>query len=179
MLAGGAARRMAGRDKPGIEIDGATLLDRVIAATKEAERVIVVGPERRTATDVQWVRERPPGGGPVAAISAAMSQVAQPWCLVLAADLPWIAPAIPLLLRASRSGDVAVLSSAGRRNHLAAAWPTHALRGALGALTAVENAAARELFRTVQVVEVPDGGGWGQDCDTWDDVERARERAVR
>jgi molybdopterin-guanine dinucleotide biosynthesis protein A len=123
---------------------------------------------------VTWVREEPPGGGPVAAIAAGVEQVEQHWCLVLAADLPAVAPAVPLLLTAAVHADVAVLATAGRRNHLAAAWRTDALRGAVSALDAVTGAAARQLFTAVDVVEVPDDREWGRDCDTWDDVERAR-----
>lgn len=179
VLAGGDARRLGGTDKAGIDIGGTALLDRVVAAAVGAERVIVVGPERATEAPVRWVREDPPGGGPVAALAAALPLVGQRWTLVLAADLPWIAPAVPLLLSESTKADVAVLAVGGRRNHLAVVWRTDALRARLERLDDVDGAAVRELFVGVEVAEVIDEGEWGVDCDTWDDVEHARARHAR
>lgn len=178
ILAGGSARRLDGTDKPAIEIDGTTLLDRTVAAAKGAERIVVVGPRRPTASEVLWAREDPPGGGPVAAIAAALDQAEAAYCLVLAADLPWIGPAVPLLLSAATNTDAAVLTTAGRRNHLAAAWSADALREAVGRLDEVSGAAARELYVGVRVVEVSDEADWGIDVDTWDDVKAAQERGT-
>jgi molybdopterin-guanine dinucleotide biosynthesis protein A len=176
ILAGGDARRLDGADKPAIEIDGLSLLNRAIAAAKGAGHVIVVGPERATADPVHWTREDPTGGGPVAAIAAGLHDVEEPWCLVLAADLPWVAPAIPLLLVAASKADVAVLTTIGRRNYLAAVWRTDALRAAVDALDEVHGAAARDLFVGAHVVHVSDEDDWGRDCDTWADVEAAKAR---
>jgi molybdopterin-guanine dinucleotide biosynthesis protein A len=176
ILAGGSAHRLDGTDKPGIEVGGVSLLDRVIAAANGAERVVVVGPQRPTGEKVLWTREEPPGGGPVAAIAAALDLVEEAYCLLLAADLPWIAPAVPLLLSGVTKTDVAVLTTAGRRNHLAAVWSIDALRGAVGDLDDVSGAAARELYAGVQVVEVSDEADWGIDCDTWADIEAAQAK---
>jgi molybdopterin-guanine dinucleotide biosynthesis protein A len=177
VLAGGSARRLDGVDKPAIEIDGRSMLDRVIAATDGAHHVVVVGPERALPARVRWVRENPPGGGPVSAIAAGIEHVGASWTLVLAADLPWVAPAVPLLLSAATDVDVAVLATGGRRNYLAAVWRTDALRTALSGLTEIANAAARDLYTPAVVTEVTDDRSWGQDCDTWDDIERARKKA--
>jgi molybdopterin-guanine dinucleotide biosynthesis protein A len=173
VLAGGRAERLGGADKPGIVINGSTLLDRVIAAAHGAVRVIVVGPERATNCDVLWAREDPPGGGPVAGIAAGLESVEEAWCLLLASDLPEIGPAVPLLLSAAAQVDAAVLTSGERRNHLAAVWRVSALHAAIDRLDTVENAAARELYIGADVVDVNDEKGWGMDCDTWDDVRRA------
>jgi molybdopterin-guanine dinucleotide biosynthesis protein A len=177
VLAGGRAERLGGTDKPAIVIGTSTLLDRVIAAAHGAQRVIVVGPRRETASAVQWTREQPPGGGPVAAIAAGLPLVEQAWCLLLAADLPGIAPAVPILLTSAARADAAVLTQDQRRNHLAAVWRTTALRAALDALDTVDGAPARQLYAGVDVVDVTDKKGWGMDCDTWDDVRRAEHEA--
>jgi molybdopterin-guanine dinucleotide biosynthesis protein A len=176
VLAGGSARRLDGADKPALMIGGRTLLDRVIDAAHGAERIVVVGPERETRTHVLQVREDPPGAGPVAAVAAGLGLVQQAWCLVLAADLPWIAPAVPLLLTAARGADAAVLVTAGQRNHLAAVWRTDALRAAVRRLGQLADAPARALYTGVAVTEVHDDRDWGQDCDTWDDVAHARAK---
>lgn len=174
ILAGGAAGRLDGADKPGLEIDGRTLLDRAVDAAHGAERIVVVGPQRDTATRVEWAREDPPGGGPVAAIAAGLDRVSEAYCLLLAADLPWVAGAVPYLLTAANGTDVAVLADEGHRHYLAAVWDTSALRRAVAGLPQVRDAAARELYSGMAIIDVSDDGNWSADCDTWADVEAAR-----
>jgi molybdopterin-guanine dinucleotide biosynthesis protein A len=155
-------------------LDGRPLLDHVLAAVADAARIVVVGPERPTSVPVRWCREAPVGGGPVAAIAAGLAEVTAPVCVLLAADLPRIAPAVPGLLAALTGHDAAVLQSAGRRNHLAAAWRTPALRAAVAGIGGPAGAAARDLYLECDVAEVDDPGQWGRDCDTWADVEALR-----
>jgi molybdopterin-guanine dinucleotide biosynthesis protein A len=181
ILAGGSARRLGGVAKPQLPIDGVSLLDRVLAAVAGAERVIVAGPQQPVSAPVVWVREEPPGGGPVAALAAALSETSAPVVVVLAADLPWIAPAVPLLVSTLTTGSdpqVAVLADPdGRLNFLAAAWRRDALAAALGRIAQPHGAAAKHLFAGLDPALVADTGGWGADCDTWDDVRTARESA--
>jgi molybdopterin-guanine dinucleotide biosynthesis protein A len=109
VLAGGAARRLGGRDKPALPIGGRPMLDRVLAAASGATCRIVVGPARAdVAADVIQVREDPPGGGPVAALAAGLAELDHPGepggsdriggragdlVAVLAADLPFLVSA--------------------------------------------------------------------------------------
>jgi molybdopterin-guanine dinucleotide biosynthesis protein A len=178
VLAGGTARRLGGVDKPALDVGGSTLLDRALAAAGDARRLVVVGPERSVARAVVWCREEPIGGGPVAAIAAGLPLTSADVVLVLAADLPWVAPAVPVLLSALRpSSDVALLvDSSGRVNHLAAAWHRDALERALAEVGDPDGAAVHALVRTASWVHVLDTGGWGRDCDTWDDLAQARQR---
>ncbi|MFE2531931.1 molybdenum cofactor guanylyltransferase, partial [Streptomyces sp. NPDC059371] len=90
VLAGGAARRLGGEDKPGVRVGGRTLLDRVLAACADAGRTVVVAGPRPTARPVEWAREDPPGGGPLAALDAGLRHTAAPYVLVLSADLPFL-----------------------------------------------------------------------------------------
>ncbi|WP_246094840.1 DUF6457 domain-containing protein [Streptomyces roseicoloratus] len=76
VLAGGAARRLGGADKPGVRVGGRPLLDRVLAACRDAGRVVVVAEPRATARPVEWAREDPPGGGPAAALDAGLRHLA-------------------------------------------------------------------------------------------------------
>ncbi|MDT4922611.1 MAG: hypothetical protein QOG01_324 [Pseudonocardiales bacterium] len=178
VLAGGAARRLGGVDKPQLEVDGATLLDRAVAAAADADAVVVVGPRQPVAADVTWCREEPPGGGPVAAAAAGLHGTAADVVLVLAADLPWVAPAVPLLLAAVADAEVALLvDPSGRVNYLAAAWRRPAFVAALAAVGQVQGASMRSVVAMARRPElVPDTGGWGRDCDTWDDLAEARNR---
>ena len=178
VLAGGGARRLGGVAKPQVDVGGVTLLDRVVAAVSGAGTVVVVGPHQPVTGAVQWAREEPPGSGPVAGLVAALPFVSAPVVVTLAADLPWIAPAVPLLLDAVPVDGVAVLvDTDGRRNHLAAAWRTSALRDALTSLGEPRGARVGALLRRAPaVVDVRDLDGAGRDCDTWDDVDAARAR---
>lgn len=175
VLAGGQARRLSGAAKPQLAVDGHTLLDRVVAAVHDARRIVVVGPRQPVAGQVVWCRERPPGGGPVAALAAGLPETRADEIVVLAADLPWIAPAVPELLAALAGHGVALLvDSAGRPNYLAAAWRRSELAAALHRVGPPAGAAMRGLLDGVARADVADQGGWGQDCDTWDDLASAR-----
>src|SRR3954469_15553631 len=71
VLAGGAARRMGGADKPALPVAGQSMLIRVLAAVHDADPRVVVGlvpPD--LPVQVHSTREDPPGGGPVAAAAA-------------------------------------------------------------------------------------------------------------
>lgn len=72
VLAGGAGRRLGGVDKAALRVGGQPLLERVLAAVSDADRVLVVGPRRSVSTGREpfWVRERPPGSGPLAGLAA-------------------------------------------------------------------------------------------------------------
>ena len=124
------------------------------------------------------MREDPPGGGPVAAIAAALELVEEQYCLVLAADLPWIAGAVPLLLMAAANTDVAVLATAGPpQQPRRGVAHRRVARCGRPAWTRRVDAAVRDLLAMVQVIDVPDDDDWGADCDTWADIEAAREKA--
>lgn len=175
VLAGGGAARLGGVDKPQLRVGGRTLLDRAVAAVSDAGRVVVVGPEQPVAGEVTFCREDPPGGGPVAAIAAGLPHTTADVVVVLAADLPWIAPAVPALLAALPLSGVALLvDEGGRANYLAAAWQRGALLAALTALGEPAGASARALAALTEQVHVADRSGWGRDCDTWDDLAQAR-----
>jgi molybdopterin-guanine dinucleotide biosynthesis protein A len=185
VLAGGAGRRLGGVDKPAELVGGRSLLERVVAAAGDAQRVVVVGPRRSQRLEVPnviWRREAPPGSGPVAAIAAGVGETSAPTVLVLAADLPDIAPAIPRLRSAVEAGThLALLADEeGRPNLLAAAWRREALLSALRVLGDPVGVAVRSLVAVAGAPTlVPDIGGWGRDCDTWEDLAAARRRHER
>jgi len=178
VLAGGAARRLGGADKPMLEVDGTPMLTRVLDAVSAAQTRVVVGPRRLIEGAVTWCQETPPGGGPVAAIAAALPLTTAPVIVVLAADLPWIAAAVaPLLAALQPSVDVAMLRAGDHSNYLAAAWHRRALTAALDRVADPRGASMRTLVAAATVAEVADPG-WGDDCDTWADLARARDHAT-
>lgn len=182
VLAGGKATRLDGADKPGLEVAGTSLLDRVLAAVADADRIVVIGPARPVSPAVTWCREQPPGGGPVSALAAGLEHVDADVVLTLAADLPWIAPAVPVLLAAlsgTGSDYAALVDGEGRVNYLAAAWRRASLARALTSAGDPRGRSMRSLVSAAAMIEVPDAGGWGLDCDTWDDLDAARRRLHR
>ncbi|MER7587229.1 NTP transferase domain-containing protein [Micromonospora sp. NPDC127501] len=90
VLAGGAARRMGGLDKPALPVAGRPMRDRVLAAVSDATPRVLVGAAAAVPAGVRVVREDPPGGGPVAAAAAGLALLDPDVRVValLAADLP-------------------------------------------------------------------------------------------
>ncbi|WP_371517892.1 molybdenum cofactor guanylyltransferase [Kitasatospora sp. NBC_01300] len=181
--AGGAARRLGGADKPGLTVGETTLLDRVLAACTGARTTVVVGPDRPTArTGVRRTREQPPGGGPVAAVAAGLDLVTAPTVLLLAADLPFldrrtVDRLVTVLAEAGPAVEAAVLVDAGGRDQpLAAAYRTAPLRTALAALGDPAGLPLRRLIGGLARQLVADTDNVAYDCDTWEDLEQARER---
>ncbi|MGW8697294.1 NTP transferase domain-containing protein [Streptomyces eurythermus] len=183
VLAGGAARRLGGADKPGVRVGGRALLDRVLAACADARTTVVVAAPRPTARPVRWTREDPPGGGPLAALAAGLRHTTAGHTVVLSADLPFLRPGtLRRLLTALRDtgADGALLTDAGGRDQpLVAAYRTAALRRELAALAAAHGALTglplRRLTGTLRLTRVPDPLA-SFDCDTWDDIADARAR---
>ncbi|MGI5376784.1 NTP transferase domain-containing protein [Streptomyces sp. CA-251387] len=139
VLAGGAARRLGGADKPAVRVGGRALLDRVLAACADARTTVVVADPRPTARPVTWAREDPPGGGPLAALDAGLRHTTAERVVVLSADLPFLDEGtVRRLLAALRTSgaDGALLTDAGGRDQpLVAAYRASALRRELAALT--------------------------------------------
>ncbi|MEE6258392.1 molybdenum cofactor guanylyltransferase [Plantactinospora sonchi] len=73
VLTGGAGRRMGGVDKPALPVAGRSMRERVLAAVSDAEPRVVVGTTEGLPPGVHGVRERPAGGGPVAATAAGLA----------------------------------------------------------------------------------------------------------
>ncbi len=191
VLAGGAARRMGGADKPTLTVAGQSMLTRVLAAVHDADPRIVVG---RVPPDlpvqVHSTREDPPGSGPVAATAAGLALVPDDvsYTALLAADLPLLTgEAIDVLRLTAESAPMqgAVYRDAeGRRQMLCGVWRTAALRQAIDHLIEergrLDGASVRELMNHMRVAEVswrrPGPPPWF-DCDTDDDLRTAEEWA--
>jgi molybdopterin-guanine dinucleotide biosynthesis protein A len=179
VLAGGAARRLGGQDKPGLRIGGRTLIQRVLAAGREAgaATLIVVGPRRDDVDNVLFVQDEQ--DGPVLAVKRGLAEVSAPWVALLAADLPFLrARHIGALLRAAAGKNGAVLvDDDGREQWLAGCWRTETLRRAL---ETYQGKSLHGLLAPLGPATIrPEPGEpppW-LDCDTPADVEHARQLA--
>ncbi|MBZ4320022.1 NTP transferase domain-containing protein [Streptomyces huiliensis] len=182
VLAGGAARRLGGADKPGLRIGGRSLLDRVLGACAGARTTVVVGPRRATVRPVTWAREQPPGGGPLAALSAGLRHTSAEVVLALSADLPFLdAGAVEALVGAALDGtEGAVVTDAGGRDQpLVAAYRAEPVRREL-ALLATEHGTltglpVRLLTQGLSLTRLTHHEA-SFDCDTWEDIGTARAR---
>jgi molybdopterin-guanine dinucleotide biosynthesis protein A len=155
----------------------------VLVAAADAERRIVVGPPQPMPADVRRVRERPPGGGPVAALRAGLAEVSTDVVALLAGDLPFVTGTLVAELRARLSGDgVLVVDEGGRDQFLLGVWRTDALRAAVAgadgptSLRRVLAPLAPDRYRPV--IEPGTPPPW-TDCDTPADLARARALAAR
>jgi molybdopterin-guanine dinucleotide biosynthesis protein A len=165
--------------------DGATLLERSIAAAGGARRIVVVGPEPADLPfGVLSCREEPPFAGPAAAIAAGLASLRlartagegdAEMVLVLACDMPRAADAVRALREsaAARAGGVMASSPDGRLQPLAGFYRTAALQRAVDDAEAGHTLTHGSVFALlarldVQAVTVPAGST--DDVDTWDDA---------
>ncbi|MGX1882304.1 NTP transferase domain-containing protein [Streptomyces sp. NPDC055287] len=184
VLAGGAAKRLGGVDKPGVRVGGRTLLDRVLGVCRGAGTTVVVGGRRATVRAVEWAREEPAGGGPLAALDAGVRRTAAGSLLVLSADLPFIHPGtVQRLLDAldSPGAEAALLVDPGGRDQpLVAAYRAEPLRRELALLATEHGGLAglplRLLTHELALTRVAAGPLDSFDCDTWEDIAAARSR---
>ncbi|WP_409328753.1 molybdenum cofactor guanylyltransferase [Trujillonella humicola] len=178
VLAGGRAARLGGQAKPQLQVGGRSMLAAVLAAVADAEPRVVVGPPQPVAEGVVVVRERPPGGGPVAAMRAGLARVDAGVVAVLAGDLPFLTAELVRGLRQRLTGDgVLVVDDAGRDQWLLGVWRTAALRAALtgtsGHVPVRRVLAPLAVTRWRPPVEAGRPAPW-TDCDTPADLARAR-----
>jgi len=104
VLAGGASRRM-GTDKRLVDVDGSPMLQRVIDALVDGTEILVVTDparplprDRFTDPRIRHVADIRPGEGPLAGLEAGLTAARADTVLVVAADMPWLEPAILRLL---------------------------------------------------------------------------------
>ncbi|MFS0694250.1 NTP transferase domain-containing protein [Streptomyces nitrosporeus] len=184
VLAGGAARRLGGADKPGLRVGGRSLLDRVLSVCTGARTTVVVGGRRPTPRPVVWARETPVGGGPLAALDAGVRKTDQDIVLVLSADLPFLAEkTVHSLLAAARSDHregAMCTDPDGRDQPLVAAYRAEPLRRELALLATEHGHLAglplRLLTGELDLARVEAGPLASFDCDTWEDIAAARAR---
>jgi molybdenum cofactor guanylyltransferase len=113
IVAGGRARRLGGALKPLLVVDGETILtrQRAVLEPRAAEVVIALAAGDAhaplAAQGVRAVYDVVPDAGPLAGIAAGFAASARPWLLVVAGDMPYLAPSVldALLAGAGEPGD--------------------------------------------------------------------------
>jgi molybdopterin-guanine dinucleotide biosynthesis protein A len=181
VLAGGRAARLGGQAKPQLVVGGRPMLMTVLDAVVEADRRVVVGPPQPVPAGVVLVREQPPGGGPVAALRAGLTEVSTDVAVLLAGDLPFLTADLIEELRQRLTGDgVLVVDDSGRDQLLLGVWRTAALRAAVADTsgpTSLRKVLAPLAVRRLRPAVPPGAPPPWMDCDTPGDLARARQLA--
>ena len=184
ILCGGTSRRLGGGDKTRESLSGTMVLDHLLDDLPSDWPMVCVGEMRATTRSVQWCRESPAGGGPVAGIAAGLELIRDlgaatdhdAICVVVGGDMPFAATALPTLVDAlnAQPGLDAVLASDpdGRTQPLLAAYRFEALRAALPG----ESGGARlmAVVDALLVGTVPCDSQTVLDVDTPEALEHAR-----
>jgi molybdenum cofactor guanylyltransferase len=186
VLAGGGSRRWGGRDKTAVLLGSRTVLEHAVrslaaGAGVPLAAVVVAGPldhpARPALPGVRWVREEPPGGGPVAGLAAAVEAlpVDADAVVVGAGDAPFGGDAAPSLRAALTGGLDAVIGvdPSGRDQLLLGVHRIGALRAAL-ASTGVAGARMRDVLVPMNLARVPVDARAALDLDTPEDLAVAR-----
>lgn len=152
ILAGGRGSRMAGREKGKVELRGRPLLQHLLDGLPSDVPLVVVGPGQAVTKDVTFVREAPIGGGPVAALGAALRVTQTAAIGLMAVDMPLVAPVISALVR-HWSGQPALVpvDSAGHAQPLCAVYATDALRPVLDSLAPLSGLAMKDVLSRLAV----------------------------
>ncbi|GGF48483.1 hypothetical protein GCM10011519_23120 [Marmoricola endophyticus] len=175
MLAGGTGRRLDHTDKAELDLGDETLLDRALRTVAGIGSVVVVGPDALPTGGLRTVREEPAYGGPAAGMIAGLRAVPEAeTVLVLAVDMPGVAPAtVERLVGALDEHDGAVLHD-GRRQPLCGVYRRTAVLATAPA--DASGLAVRDLLAGLRLAEVDALPGEALDVDTWADLDDARAR---
>jgi molybdopterin-guanine dinucleotide biosynthesis protein A len=174
LLTGGTSRRM-GFDKTTIRVDGVPCAERIARVMSAVlHPVIEVGPGHCGLTTV---RERPPGSGPLAAMSEGLAELrrvsrADVAVVVVAGDLPFVTElALRMLIEWMPEGCSVVPVVDGRAQPLCARWSVADLDHA-EAVLAQGDRSLKQLLLRPDVVMV-DESDWpvGVDARTFSDID--------
>lgn len=174
VVAGGSGRRLGGVAKPWLLVRGRPIIEHVLAALEHrVATVVLVGQPPRDwliPPDLMVTVEQPPGGGPAAAVRAALPLL-QPnteEVLLVAGDAPHIGDVIAQLLEQPLRADGIALRSDGEVQFLLSRVALAPLRAALEA----GGTSMRSVFDHLQIDLLEASV---LDADTWEDVVRLRK----
>ncbi|MBE2248436.1 MAG: molybdenum cofactor guanylyltransferase [Myxococcus sp.] len=134
VIAGGVGKRLGGRVKGLLELDGAPLISRLFALATDGDEVLVVTntPEAFARFGHAMVGDLVPGKGAPGGVVTALVTATTDWVLVVASDMPFLerAHVAALLAQAVDGVEVVVATRAGAleplcalyRRSLAAQW---------------------------------------------------------
>ncbi|HJW81916.1 MAG TPA: molybdenum cofactor guanylyltransferase MobA, partial [Acidiferrobacterales bacterium] len=128
ILAGGRSRRMQGRDKALLAVQGETLLAHVIRRLRPQVNALALNSNAAPAIFATYglpvIPDRLAGFlGPLAGIHAGLLQYPEDYLVTVAVDLPFLPPDLVTRLRAGLGTKSCAYASDGKRHALALLWP--------------------------------------------------------
>ena len=176
VLSGGGATRLDGADKATLEHDGRTLLEHALDAVAAASEVVVVGPTVPTSRPVTFTRESPPGGGPLAGLTAGVAALAASpdLVVVLAVDMPHVTADTVARLWSARPATATPTAPGWSTTPVAASSRAPSAALLVPAPGDADGLPMRALMERERTVDVPPLGHEADDVDTWADVARLR-----
>ncbi|MGC2239656.1 MAG: molybdenum cofactor guanylyltransferase [Acidimicrobiia bacterium] len=169
VLAGGAGSRM-GTDKASVELDGSTMLNRVIDAVSDvAPHVVVLGGDREGQ---ECWPDITPVPGPLAGVATALNRMSEDRVLVVAVDNPFVTVStLTHLAKMSSSLPIVPVDYAGVRQVTCAVYPKSVAAVALE--EAESGGSIQTLLDRVSFEPVtPDvWRSWGEDGRSWYSVD--------
>jgi molybdopterin-guanine dinucleotide biosynthesis protein A len=157
ILTGGASSRF-GSDKSQALLGSHSLIENLLTHLPSDLEIVIVGPQMHsTSRPVQYARENPTGGGPVAAIHAGLDLTHSKFVAVIATDMPFAHRILDvLMMNLPESEDATIpMDSRGVRQTLSAIYRADSLRRALFELRDCHGQSMRNLSRLLSVNEIP------------------------
>lgn len=185
VLTGGRSSRMGGRHKPGIVVDGSSVIDRTLSALWSAApeaQVIIAGSDAGLSQHLQHkttvVREHPPFSGPVAGVAAALETIpaSASVVLLLGGDTPFLSDSTIGRLLSSTTAGAAVtscLDSTGHLQYLCSAWQYEVFRAQVERIGEPAGVPLRALFEGLSPECIACDPDELRDIDTPEDLARA------
>lgn len=162
-----------GRDKPGIEVAGQTMLDHVLAAANGMPTLVVGRPHSHSP----WVADpEPGGGGPLAGLVAALD-TAHGAVVLVGADQPWLRAETVRRLAQMTGIQPTTPEDDGHRQVLCARYPAECAAAARHLLS--ERRGLQSLLDLgCEVVSPDQWRPWGEDGRSWFSVDTPADLAA-
>ena len=172
---------MGGVSKAELTLNGYTFRNRILLALISVPQIIVVGPTFTAENPkISFTREQPIGGGPVAAISAAIPLVEHEFVGILSVDAPFAVSPLLEMYRVMEqdSIDEALVATDGKHeSYLVSVFRRDALIRALTQLGKAENASMKSLLSHIEYGSVQFPRHQLIDVNTPEDLERAEKES--
>jgi molybdenum cofactor guanylyltransferase len=183
VLAGGAARRMGGGDKPLLEVGGQSMLAAIIKAVNLSDFAISANgdPSRFAVFNCAVLPDDAfAGEGPLAGLLAGLR-----WAITLGADalltVPGDMPFLPSNIAPALQPPPRAVKVKDQLHHLVATWPTCCLGTLQSFLTSSQSRRVADFARLIDMryVEFPVSAGQSfANINTVQQLERARRFAA-
>jgi molybdenum cofactor guanylyltransferase len=160
ILAGGHGRRLGGADKGALLVGGRTIVDRQIALLRQvASRIAIVtsDPARYPDAGVPVLVDEVADVGPLGGLATALAWSDQPYCLIVACDMPFLSAAFLQHLVTRAQGAEAALPRTERGCHPLCAAYARTLLPRVRARIAEGRLDVTGLVRDVRAVEIGPG----------------------